>query len=305
MLWLVEVFQRTKPSVVQQQSSMNNPNESNASLQHENAELRRQLAEMQQRLALLEALVENSPSNISVINLEKRILLCNRAGEIAMERPRAEFVGKTQYELFGEAVVREWDVSDRQVIESRTPLTVENVMPLSDGDHTFLSVKFPLINADDQVYAIGNVVTDISDQKRAAQERAIFQQQIIDSQQAMLRELSTPLVPIADGVVAMPLVGTINSERAQQIIETLLEGISERHAETAILDITGVKMVDTYAAQALLRAAQAAALLGARVVLTGIQAEVAQSLVQIGADLSQIVTRGDLQAGIAYALKSR
>jgi PAS domain S-box-containing protein len=291
---------------------MSNPDHQSDDLQQANAELRRRLAEMEQRLAemqqqlsLLDALVENSPSNISVINLEKRILLCNRAGEVAMGRPRAEFVGKTQYELFGEEVVSQWDVSDRQVIESRTPLAVENVMPLADGSHTFLSVKFPLIDADGEVYAIGNVVTDITDQKRAEQERTIFQQQIIDTQQAMLRELSTPLVPIADGVVAMPLVGTINSERAQQIIETLLEGISERHAETAILDITGVKVVDTYAAQALVRAAQAAGLLGARVVITGIQSDVAQSLVQIGADLSRIVTRSDLQAGIAYALRAK
>ena len=133
----------------------------------------------------------------------------------------------------------------------------------------------------------------------------MLQQQVIDSQQATLRELSTPLVPIADGVVAMPLVGTIDSQRAQQIIETLLEGISQRQAETAILDITGVKVVDTHVAQALLRAAQAAALLGAQVILTGIQADVAQSLVQLGADLNRIVTRSDLQAGIAYALGSR
>jgi rsbT co-antagonist protein RsbR len=284
---------------------MTNQSDQIAALQEENAALRAQLSTQRQRLALLEELIENSPSNISVIDHDKRILLCNRAGEIALGRPRAEFVGKTQYELFGEEVVREWEPSDRMVVESRRPLTIENTMPLPDGVHDFLAMKFPLINEQGQVYAIASIITDISDQKRAEQERAMLQQQVIDSQQATLRELSTPLVPIADGVVAMPLVGTIDSQRAQQIIETLLEGISQRQAEMAILDITGVKVVDTHVAQALLRAAQAAALLGAQVILTGIQADVAQSLVQLGADLNRIVTRSDLQAGIAYALGSR
>jgi rsbT co-antagonist protein RsbR len=284
---------------------MSNPSDLISTLQQENATLTQQLGELRQRLALLEALIENSPSNISVIDHDKRLMFINRAGEVTVGQRREELVGKTQYELYGEAVVSKWDISDRRVIESRQPLTVENVMPLADGEHTFLSMKFPLLDDQGQVYAIGSIVTDITEQKRIEQERIMFQQQIIDNQQITLRELSTPLVPIADGVVAMPLVGTIDSQRAQQIIETLLEGISQRQAETAILDITGVKIVDTHVAQALLRAAQAAGLLGAQVILTGIQADVAQSLVQLGADLNRIVTRSDLQAGIAYAMERR
>lgn len=144
-----------------------------------------------------------------------------------------------------------------------------------------------------------------AEQKRAEEERIALREEIIASQQSALRELSTPLIPIADGVVAMPIVGTIDSSRAQQIMESLLEGIGALQAETAILDITGVRVVDTQVAQALLQAARAAGLLGAQVVLTGIGAEVAQSLVHLGADLSRIVTRSNLQAGIAFALEDR
>lgn len=274
----------------------------NASLKAQLAEMQRTIAELQQSRALFEALVENSPSNISAIDLEKRLLLVNRASERDTGMSRGDLVGKTQYELYGAEVVAEWDISDRQVIEQRQPLSVENIMPLADGDHYFLAIKFPLFDEQNNVYAIGTVTTDITEQKKIEQARLALQQATIDSQRSALRELSTPLVPIAEGVVAMPLVGEIDSQRAQQILEALLEGISQRQATTAIIDITGVKVVDTHVAQALMRAAQAAGLLGSQVVLTGIGPEVAQSLVQLGTDLGRIVTRSDLQSGIAFAL---
>ena len=292
------------------ETSMTNQNEIITKLQHENAALKEALAathdqigELRQQRALLEAIIENSPSNISVIDLNKRLLLVNQVSERNAGLSRDEMVGKNQYELYGEEVVSEWDVSDRQVIDQRQPILTEDVMPLADGDHTFLAMKFPLIDATNQAYAIGTITTDITEQKKIEQDRLTLQQQIIDAQRSALRELSTPLMPIAEGVIAMPLVGEIDTQRAQQILETLLEGISERQASTAILDITGVKVVDTHVAQALLRAAQAAGLLGAQVVLTGIGSEVAQSLVHLGADLQRIVTRRDLQSGIAFALE--
>jgi anti-anti-sigma factor len=100
----------------------------------------------------------------------------------------------------------------------------------------------------------------------------------------------------------MPLIGAIDSSRAQQVIETLLAGVAASRATTAILDITGVQVVDTQAANALLRAAQAVKLLGAQVVLTGIRPEIAQTLVGLGLDLGGITTRATLQSGIAFAL---
>lgn len=157
----------------------------------------------------------------------------------------------------------------------------------------------------------GNVVAvlaqaeDLSEQERADQERAALQEQVIQAQQAALRELSTPLIPLADGVVAMPLIGSVDSARAQQVSEELLSGVAGNRATTAIIDITGVPVVDTQVAGAFLRAAQAVELLGARVILTGIRPEVAQTLVGIGVNLGNIVTRSTLQDGIAFALAAR
>ncbi len=146
---------------------------------------------------------------------------------------------------------------------------------------------------------------DVSAQVQAEAERLALQEQIIEGQQAALRELSTPIIPITDGVIAMPLIGAIDSNRAQQVIEGLLTGVAELGATTAILDITGVPVVDTQVANALLRAAQAVKLLGAQVIITGIRPEVAQTLVGLGLDLSSITTLATLQSGIAWALARR
>ncbi|HYF63105.1 MAG TPA: STAS domain-containing protein [Herpetosiphonaceae bacterium] len=147
------------------------------------------------------------------------------------------------------------------------------------------------------------IVEDITDRKRAeqAQRQLMEQQDIIRSQQASLLELSTPLIPITDHVMVMPLIGAIDSRRAQQVLEALLHGITSARATAAILDITGVPVVDTQVANALIQAAQAVKLLGAQVVLTGIRPEVAQTLVGLGVDLTGITTMSNLQSGIAYA----
>lgn len=143
---------------------------------------------------------------------------------------------------------------------------------------------------------------EIADREHAEAERAFLQQQIIEAQQAAIRELSTPLIPLSQHVVLMPLIGSIDRTRAQQIMETLLNGISMHRATTVIIDITGVQVVDTQIANAFLQTAQAVKLLGAQVVLTGIGPTIAHTLVELGAKLDGLVTHGSLQNGIAYAM---
>jgi rsbT co-antagonist protein RsbR len=132
-----------------------------------------------------------------------------------------------------------------------------------------------------------------------------MQQQLIDAQQAALRELSTPLIPIADRVLVIPLIGAIDHQRSQQILETLLEGIGKYQADTAIIDITGVRVLDTQTANGLIRAAQAVRLLGAQVIITGVSPEVAQTIVHLGVSMEMLVTYSNLQTGITHALKRR
>ena len=130
------------------------------------------------------------------------------------------------------------------------------------------------------------------------------QQRFLGTQQGlldMIREMATPVVPVMEGVIVLPLVGTIDSQRAEDVVEALLAGIEVYKARVALVDITGVPVVDTAVAQLLLQATSAARLLGTQVVLVGIRPEVAQTIVGLGIDLSEIATRADLQSGVEYA----
>jgi anti-anti-sigma regulatory factor len=191
----------------------------------------------------------------------------------------------------------------RQAVEGQRSTLPANLYNLGDTEVWYESTVFPNHAADGTVASVSILLQDVTGKKRAEQELLRRTEEIIQAQQAALRELSTPLIPLADHVVVMPLVGSIDSQRAQLIMETLLEGISTYQADVAILDITGVPVVDTQVADALLRTARAARLLGAQVVLTGIGSHIAQTLITVGADLSGLVTLNNLQSGISYALR--
>jgi rsbT co-antagonist protein RsbR len=123
-----------------------------------------------------------------------------------------------------------------------------------------------------------------------------------DQLREAIQELSTPIIPVYNGVLVVPLVGRVDSARAQTLTEAMLEAIAREQAEIVLLDITGVAVVDTGVANHLMQTARAASLLGSQVVLVGISAEVAQTLVQLGLDLGQLVTLSNLQSGLEYAL---
>src|SRR6266511_4529413 len=143
------------------------------------------------------------------------------------------------------------------------------------------------------------VTLDQSEQNLAEREQAI------EYQRRLIQELSVPIVPIDEGVLVLPLVGAIDSRRASQVMEAALDKIVEFQADVLILDITGVPLVDTGVANYLLQMARAVKLLGAQIVLVGIGAEIAQTMVQLGVELRDVTTRSNLQAGIAFALARR
>jgi rsbT co-antagonist protein RsbR len=117
-----------------------------------------------------------------------------------------------------------------------------------------------------------------------------------------LQSLRNPVIPIWEGVVVMPLAGRIEAEQSESVARTLLRGVERENARVAILDITGVPEVDEQAIHTLLQAANATELMGCQPVLTGLRPEFAQALIALGVDLGGVVTRSDLQAGVAYAL---
>jgi len=121
----------------------------------------------------------------------------------------------------------------------------------------------------------------------------------------IVRELGSPVIPLLTEVLLIPLVGLIDSLRAQQIIEAVLQGVSSHQATTVLLDISGVPLVDTQVAHSLLQTTRAAGLLGARVILIGVRPEIAQSIVGLGIDMRQFVTQPTLAAAVQALLKER
>lgn len=120
---------------------------------------------------------------------------------------------------------------------------------------------------------------------------------------ATVRELATPVVPVLDGILVMPVIGVIDSERVTLLLESLLTAIERHRAQVVIIDVTGVPVVDTQVAQVLIQATDAARLLGALPILVGIRPELAQTLVGLGISFNGLVTHADLQNGVRYALE--
>ena len=127
-------------------------------------------------------------------------------------------------------------------------------------------------------------------------------EQVIQRQQQDMLELSTPVVKLWDGVLALPMIGTLDSARTQVVMETLLERIVETGAEIAIIDITGVPTVDTLTAQHLLKTVTAARLMGAECIISGIRPQIAQTIVHLGVDLEGVLTKANLADAFAVAL---
>lgn len=126
---------------------------------------------------------------------------------------------------------------------------------------------------------------------------------IIQRQQQALLELSTPVVQLWEGILAVPLIGTLDIGRTQVVMETLLQKIVETGSEIAIIDITGVPAVDTLVAQHLLKTISATRLMGAECIISGIRPEIAQTIVHLGVDLSSVVTKSSLAAALKLAMK--
>ncbi|MFW6031876.1 MAG: STAS domain-containing protein, partial [Phycisphaeraceae bacterium] len=127
-------------------------------------------------------------------------------------------------------------------------------------------------------------------------------QSVINRQQEELMELSTPVVELWEGILALPLIGTLDTARTQVVMEALLSKITETGADTAIIDITGVPTVDTMVAQHLLKTVTAARLMGADCIISGIRPAIAQTMVQLGVDLREVSTKQTLASAFSEAL---
>ena len=126
-------------------------------------------------------------------------------------------------------------------------------------------------------------------------------ERVIRQQQVAIRELSTPVLKVREQLLILPIIGALDTARARQLTEQLLHGIRENRAKVVVIDITGVPAIDMAVANHLVQAIRASGLMGARVIITGLSANIAQTLVDLGVDLSMMQSVGDLQGGIEEA----
>ena len=260
------------------------------------------LAALQDLADLRQQVLDNLPFGIVIYDVVTpttfRFTAANKV-VLASQNVTPAHIGRMLTEIFPPAQAEQIGTHLQTCLATQLPLDIEERVDFPARTFWFLSHYRPLPPRPEKPVQVLIVVEDITAQKLQDLERE-RQETLIAQQAAQLAELSTPLLAISERTVVMPLVGAIDSRRIQQIMETLLTGVTDHGASHVILDITGVPIVDTQVANALIRAARAVMLLGAQTVLTGIRPEVAQTLVGLGADLSSIVTRGTLQDGIAY-----
>ncbi|MBI5670141.1 MAG: PAS domain S-box protein [Chloroflexi bacterium] len=252
----------------------------------------------------LAAIANSSLDCIGIADLEGRLLYMNPAG--------LEMVGYFhQEEIIGTSYTEFTDPESARLLrEVGIPTAMERgywrgESRLQHRDGRSFPVEqalFPIRDAQGNINALATIITDISERKQAEAERDRLQQQVIEAQRQALAELSTPIIPIMDRIIVMPIVGSIDTGRARDIMRSLLSGISQYRAQIAILDITGVPIVDSGVADHLNRTIQAARLKGAQTIITGVSDAVAETVVDLGIDWTGFETLRDLQTGLIIAL---
>ncbi len=185
--------------------------------------------------------------------------------------------------------------------------TIEEVLATAAGGDFSAEIPIDMDEADvltSVETGINLLISDLGEEVRQSQTRANDLQDkldLIEKQRQAIEELSTPIIKIWDQVLVLPLIGALDTRRSQRLTESLLNEIALTQSKVTILDITGVPTVDSAVANHILKTVSAVKLLGAMCVITGIRPEVAQTIVHLGVDLSEVETLSNLSEGLKWA----
>jgi rsbT co-antagonist protein RsbR len=246
--------------------------------------------------AYVNNIIESMSALVLVLDEQARIKTVNDAVTSLCGHARSELLGQPIQQVFP-------DVDVAVVLRDGVAIHLET------SGRTKAGASFPALfsaslmrNRKRQIEGIVCIGRDLTESKRAEEER-LRMRDAMQRQAILVEELSTPLIPITDDVVVMPLVGTMDQQRAERVCEALLRGVVERRAKAAIIDVTGVRAVDRPGLEGIVSAAKGLRLVGAEVILTGIRPEVAAILMSLDVDLRGIVTSGSLQSAIVDLLR--
>jgi len=217
-------------------------------------------------------------------------LLPSTRSELALPLiSRGEAIGALTIQSVEEAAFSEEDISVMQTMADQLANAITNARLYEQAQQAYAEVEQQVRERTEEL-------------KREQEESARLQQQVIEAQQRAIQELSTPIIPVLERVIVMPLIGSIDTMRARDVTRKLLAGIRAHRAKIVILDITGVPIVDSGVAAYLNKSIQAARLKGARTIVTGVSDAVAETIVDLAIDWSEIETVADLQTGLQVAL---
>jgi rsbT co-antagonist protein RsbR len=259
----------------------------------EQKEVERKLRESERWLHLI---TTNVPMVIFAIDKDGIFTMSEGKGLVKLGLEPGQVVGQSAFDVYRDVP----QICD----EIRQCLTGETVTSnVIMGPLVLQTMYSPILDENNEITGLIGVSVDMSETRQAEIEREKLQQEVIDAQQRAIAELSTPVIPIMDRIIVMPMVGSIDSMRARDITRALLAGIGHHRAKVVILDVTGVSLMDTGIVNHLNKTIQAARLKGARTIVTGISDAVAESIVDLGIDWSEITTLSDLQTGLLVALE--
>ncbi len=254
--------------------------------------------------SLLNSLLNTIPDHIYFKDEKSRFLKVSKSlAEWFNVKTVDGLMGKTDFDFFTEEHARPAFEDEQEIMRTGKPLegkVEKETHP--DGRVTWVSTtKVPRYDEKGNIVGILGISRDITEKKLWEEER----EKKIEAQREELIELSTPVIDVWDGVLTVPILGSLDSERASRVSEALLTEIVEKRAAVAIIDISGISAVDSAVADRLIRTAKAVRLVGAEAILTGVGVEIAQTIADLGIDMEGLKTMSTLKDGLRYVISRK
>ncbi len=248
---------------------------------------------------LLQLLVDNaSDYAITMLDPKGNVVSWSKAGERLKGWKAEEIVGQHFSRFYPpEDVAAGKTERELRTAAKEGRVEDEGWRVRKDGSRFWANVVITCLrDSNGEIRGFGKITRDLSERREA-------EEKIRRQTQELLEMAAVPVVQVWEGIVLVPLIGTLDSQRTQQLMERVLNRVTETNSPIALLDITGVPSIDTQTAQHLIETTAAVRLLGADVILTGVRPAIAQTLVHLGVDLSSVTTRSSLGAGLRRALE--